>query len=188
MATPSDPSPSQPRTDPGGEPSALGGGSADRATAIDPLLLPVVVGLVLPGLIILVDRWRRGLERPSVVIGAVLTLTGLAIVVRAAGDHRAAARAGSTSRGQARPLVTTGLFAHCRNPVDLGVLAMLAGLSMASRSPLLGLYLLAAAVVLHLHIVLRREPLAAASFPETWPAYRRQAPRWFPRIRPPGTT
>ena len=188
MATPSDPTPSQPRTDPGGEPSAVGGGSADRATAIDPLLLPIVVGLVIPGLIILLDPWRRGLERPSVVIGVVLTVTGLAIVVRAAGDRRAGERGSSAPSGPARLLVTTGLFAHCRNPVDLGVLAMLAGLSMASRSPLLGLYLLTTAVVLHLHIVLRREPLAAASSPRTWTAYSREVPRWFPRIRPPGTT
>jgi protein-S-isoprenylcysteine O-methyltransferase Ste14 len=154
-------------------------GEAQTTTAAD-LALPVLVAGVIPLLLAIGDPWRRPLEIPSVVVGAILVVSGVAIVARTVRDV-AAIGAGAPTRPP-HHLVTTGLFAHCRNPRYLGLLAVLAGLAMASRSPLLGLYLLTAAVGLHLRVVRHDEPLAERTFGPDWYHYRRAVPRWFPRL------
>ncbi len=85
-------------------------------------------------------------------------------------------------RTEVTGLVTGGLFAHSRNPMYLAVLAILAGLAMASRSPILGVYLLGTAVAFHLRVVRHDEPRAEASLPDVWAGYRQRVPRWLPRL------
>jgi len=137
------------------------------------LARPIALGLVIPVVLVLIDPWRRQTEAPSLIIGTIVTVSGLAMLVRAGRDLATS----SPDR-----LVTSGLFAHSRNPMHLGVLAMLAGLSMASRSPILGLYLIGAAVGLHLWVIGREEPGSAAHFGERWQHYRAAVPRWLPRL------
>ena len=145
-------------------------------------MLPVSIGLVVPTILIAIDPWQRPLETPSLVIGTIVTVSGTAMVVRAALDFFAVGQGTLAPWNPPRRLVTTGLFAHSRNPMYLGVLAVLAGLAMASRSPLLGVYLLSAAVAFHLRVVRNEEPAAERSFPDAWAHYRRAVPRWFPRL------
>ncbi len=133
-----------------------------------------MLGLVLPIILVVIDPWRRQSETPSLVIGTIVTVSGLTMLVQAGRDLAAA--------GAADRLVTTGLFAHSRNPMHLGVLAMLAGLSMASRSPILGVYLLGAAAGLHLWVVRREEPSWADRFGQRWEQYQATVPRWLPRL------
>ncbi|MEM9563644.1 MAG: methyltransferase, partial [Actinomycetota bacterium] len=112
---------------------------SDRASVGSAVLavvaLPVVVGLVLPLAIVAIDPWRRSTEVPSLAIGVVMALTGVAIVARAVLELVTDGRGTLAPVDPPRRLVTTGLFAHCRNPMYVGVLSVLAGLSMASRSP-----------------------------------------------------
>lgn len=136
------------------------------------LARPLGLGLGVPALVAAIDPWRRPTEAPSLLIGAIVTVSGLAMLVRAGREIEAAGD---------DQLVTGGLFAHSRNPMQLAVLAMLAGLSMASRSPILGVYLIGAAIGLHLWIIGRVEPRAEEAFGPIWRTYRDAAPRWFPR-------
>lgn len=162
-------------------PEAATVGAALRAT----LALPVTIGLLVPILLIAVDPWRRALEGPSLAIGAVMGITGAAMVGRTTLDLFRHGQGTLAPWDPPRRLVTTGLFAHCRNPLYLGVLAVLAGLAMASRSPLLGIYLLSAAGAFHARVIHHEEPWADRTFPDRWPAYRDRVPRWFPRMVPP---
>ncbi len=101
------------------------------------LARPIAFGLVLPIILVVIDPWRRQSETPSLVIGTIVTVSGL---------------------------------------------AMLAGLSMASRSPILGVYLLGAAAGLHLWVVRREEPSWADRFGQRWEQYQATVPRWLPRL------
>jgi protein-S-isoprenylcysteine O-methyltransferase Ste14 len=143
-----------------------------------PFLRPALLALAIPAVLFAVDPWRRSTEAPSVVVGTILVLSGLAMIDRAIRDRRPAEEAGD--------LATGGLYAHSRNPEDLGILAVLSGLAMASRSPAIGVYLIATAIALHLRIVTRREPRLAADVPDRWVPYRDTVPRWFPRPTRPG--
>jgi protein-S-isoprenylcysteine O-methyltransferase Ste14 len=134
---------------------------------------PVLGGVVVPVLLVLVDPWRRATEWPSLIIGAVVGVAGVAMLLRAGRDLVAA---------WPDQLPVTGLHANSRNPMPLAVLAILAGLSMASRSPILGVYLISAVVGLHLWVVRVAEPRAEQRFGERWHQYRQAVPRWFPRL------
>lgn len=127
----------------------------------------------MPVALALADPWRRTIELPSLIIGVVVGLAGLAMLVRAGNDLAATA---------ADQLPVTGLHANSRNPLPLAVVAILAGVSMASRSPILGVYLISAAVGLHLWVVRLVEPRAEQRFGERWRQYRQAVPRWFPRL------
>lgn len=146
-----------------------------RPRIVTVLARPIALGLVIPVILLVIDPWRRQTEAPSLVIGTIVTVSGLAMLVRAGRD---------LATSDPDRLVTSGLFAHSRNPMHLGVLAMLAGLSMASRSPILGLYLLGAAIGLHLWVIGREEPGSAKRFGERWQHYRTAVPRWLPRLPP----
>lgn len=134
---------------------------------------PVLGGMVVPVLLVVIDPWRRATELPSLIIGAVVGVAGVTMLLRAGQDLVAAGP---------NQLPVTGLHANSRNPVPLAVLAILAGLSMASRSPILGVYLISAVVGLHLWVIRVAEPRAEQRFGDRWQRYRQAVPRWFPRL------
>ena len=74
--------------------------------------------------------------------------------------------------------VTLGPYRRTRNPMALSVVALLAGLSLLFGS-LLGLAGTAlAALVLHIYITRREEPLLVERFGEPYVTYREAVPRW----------
>jgi len=78
-------------------------------------------------------------------------------------------------------LVVTGLYGYVRNPMYVGVLAMIFGqaLFLGSRSTLI--YGLCAALGFHLFVVLYEEPALRDRFGAEYLAYCRQVRRWIPR-------
>ena len=145
----------------------------------------VVVGPVVALVPWVVSGWR--LEPPlldgeaSRWIGAPLFLIGLPIW----GD--AALRFVRQGRGTPAPvappvqLVVTGLYGYVRNPMYVGVLAMIFGqaLFLGSRGTLI--YGLCAALGFHLFVVLYEEPALRDRFGAEYLAYCRQVHRWIPR-------
>lgn len=79
-------------------------------------------------------------------------------------------------------MVRTALYSRVRNPMYVSVLTVLSGETLLFASPRLLVYTFAAALFLHLAVVLLEEPhlrrLHGASFEE----YCRTTPRWLPRL------
>lgn len=99
---------------------------------------------------------------------------------RLAGDYRT--RVGGGGPGMGAPperLVTSGIFQHTRNPMYLGHMIFLAGLALATQSPVFG-------AVFGWHVPwfdaraaddeARLEELFGAEYEQ----YRRAVPRWLP--------
>jgi len=143
------------------------------------LTLPVVVAFVLPLAIAAVDPYALGFTAWG------LPCTGLGIVV-VAGTVREFFTQG---RGTLAPwdpprhLVTTGLFARCRNPMYVGVLLTVFGDAWTFRAPIVAAYGAILAVAFHVRVLVYEEPWAARTFPDEWPDYRARVPRWLPRVR-----
>lgn len=104
---------------------------------------------------------------------------------RLSGNYRN--RVGGGGPGMSVPperIVTSGIYAHTRNPMYLGHQIFLAGLALATRSPL-------AAMLFVSHIpwfdARAREDEAALSarFGAPYERYRREVPRW---LAAPGTS
>jgi protein-S-isoprenylcysteine O-methyltransferase Ste14 len=76
-------------------------------------------------------------------------------------------------------IVAAGPFAHTRNPLYLGVLAMFAGVGIALASPAFLTVLLPLFLVLHFGVVRREERYLAAKFGDAFRAYTTRVRRWI---------
>lgn len=97
-------------------------------------------------------------------------------------------RGGKNRRVYADTLVTTGIFSHCRNPLYVGNILILAGLGIASNS----LLFMAVATPLFLFfyqaIVLAEENFLRNKFGAEFDAYCSRVNRWVPNLKGIGKT
>lgn len=75
-------------------------------------------------------------------------------------------------------LVVTGPFAHTRNPMYLGVLTVVAGVSVFGGSPVVTGYVGLLAAIYHTIIVLVEEPTLQETFGSEYDRYCERVPRW----------
>lgn len=140
------------------------------------VLLPIAVVLLLvPSPRLSQDpAWLGVLGLALAVIGQVIRIgtVGLAYIIRGGQDHRV----------YAEELVTTGLYAHTRNPMYLGNLFLLLGLALASNSWVFALIGTALAVLMHALIVAAEEDYLQNKFGEDFQAYCLRVPRLFPKL------
>ena len=94
-----------------------------------------------------------------------------------------------TGRGTPAPidpptaLVMRGLYRFSRNPMYVGVLAMLFSEAIFFASFSLLLYALGALACFHLFIIAYEEPALRRKFGSAFEQYRRTVPRWLGRAR-----
>lgn len=140
-------------------------------------VVPVVAALGAGGLAVL-DPFR--------IDGGVLLYTGTAPLVAGLGlvvwTALTVQRAGETLSPVARPerLVTTGAFAHTRNPMYLGVVLTAAGVALLAGSPVAAGYTGLLWLTYHGVVVAVEEPKLRAAFGAEYERYCRRVRRWVP--------
>lgn len=144
------------------------------------LTLPAIVAYALPLGIGALDPWARGWSP----WGLSLTAVGTAVLASTVRAFFTQGRGTLAPWNPPRRLVTAGLFARCRNPMYVGVLLTIAGHAWTLGSALVAGYAALFAAVFHVRVVTFEERWAERTFPEDWPAYRANVPRWLPRLRP----
>jgi protein-S-isoprenylcysteine O-methyltransferase Ste14 len=140
------------------------------------LLAVLVLGLWLDYLVPLnvIDALPRVLR---LVVGLLLFLFGASFPIRV---RRAFEAAGTNIRPDqpTNAIVTTGLFAHARNPVYLGGLIAILGLALMLGSDWMVILIVPAVLVLHYGVVLREERYLEAKFGAPYLAYKQSVPRY----------
>jgi protein-S-isoprenylcysteine O-methyltransferase Ste14 len=109
--------------------------------------------------------------------GLLLFLFGASFPFRV----RRAFEAAGTNIGPDQPtnaLVTTGLFAHARNPVYLGGLIAIFGLALMLHSDWMMILIVPAFLLLHYGVVLREELYLEKKFGAPYLAYKQSVPRY----------
>lgn len=116
------------------------------------------------------DRWLD-------VLGIAIAASGQALRAAVIGLEYIK-RGGVNKQPHADKLVTGGMFAHCRNPLYVGNLLILAGLFVIHNHPLVyllgGLFYLSA----YYAIVAAEEDYLRNKFGAEFDAYCREVPRW----------
>lgn len=97
-------------------------------------------------------------------------------------------RGGKDRRVYAEDLVTEGIYAHCRNPMYVGNLLILAGVATASNSVTCVAIAVPLFVFIYIAIVAAEENFLRGKFGAAFDAYCRDVPRWFPRLSGLGDT
>jgi len=134
------------------------------------LIATVVVARLVPG-------WSVA-SAPVGFAGGVLLFAGLAIAVVAAGTFR---RRGTTVKPfeESSALVTTGIFRLSRNPMYLGMVLVLTGVSFLLGSLVALVPALALAIFLRRRFISVEEAMLAEKFGEAFQTYRGRTRRWL---------
>lgn len=154
------------------------------------LILPGNVLVVVPVLILWLSAsgayagTLAGVATPHFWIAVLIIVPGL---VLGGTTMRLFVRQGEGTPGPWDPprrLVVRGVYRHVRNPMISGVIAVLFGEALLFQSlPLLAWAALFALANL-IYIPLWEEPGLEQRFGEDYRLYRRNVPRWIPRLRP----
>ncbi len=146
------------------------------------LLFPVFYALLfVPTLPILAD-WRI-----AVVIGVLITLLGQLVRMVTIGlDY--IVRGGRNKQVFAEGLVTQGLFKHCRNPMYVGNVLMILGMSVVANNLLFLLIMVPLFFFIYQCIIRAEEHYLHAKFGEEFDAYTARVPRWGIRFAGLGAT
>jgi protein-S-isoprenylcysteine O-methyltransferase Ste14 len=154
------------------------------------LLAPVAMTLVIPAVIIVwTDVWPPHLGSPMTVglaiTGALLIAGGVALLFWTVYlfDRVGKGTLGvGDVMGQPINLVVRGPYRHVRNPMISGVLAILLGEAAIAASGWLLLWFAIFFVVLATVIQVWEEPHLTQRFGVDYLNYRRNVPRWIPRM------
>jgi protein-S-isoprenylcysteine O-methyltransferase Ste14 len=155
-------------------------------------LLPGVVTLAIPGIIL----WRTGMDSwglwqsvPATrivlpVMGVVCICLGLVLMTA---TIRLFATVGKGTLAPWEPpqrIVVRGVYRHVRNPMISGVLFVLLGESVLTASVPLFQWFIIFVIINFIYISLLEEPMLVNRFGDNYVTYKRNVPRWLPRLTP----
>ena len=155
-----------------------------------PLLKTLLFTILVPGtVVVLVPRWLLHGEEtlrggwPSGA-GALLFVCGALLYLWCAWNFAVRGRGTPAPVDPPRELVVTGPYRYVRNPMYLGVLAMVVGEAAMLRAGVLLGYAGALLLAFHLFVTTYEEPILRKTFGASHERYSASVPRWLPRLRP----
>lgn len=117
------------------------------------------------------------------VLGATGLALGLAIYGWCVTDFALAGHGTPAPIDPPTELVVRGLYRFARNPMYVGVLAVIAGQAALFASYRLALYAIVVFAVFNLFVIGYEEPALRRSFDGAYERYCATVPRWLPRLR-----
>lgn len=147
------------------------------------LIAPVMVGLVAPWWI---AAWRvlPPLFADAAVLGGVLTALGAIPLVESFGRFALEGRGTPAPVAPTQTLVVTGFYRFVRNPMYLGVLAVILGQTLILGDLRLLGYAAIVATAFALFVRTYEEPTLHRQFGNAYRVYCENVPRWRPRLTP----
>jgi protein-S-isoprenylcysteine O-methyltransferase Ste14 len=115
------------------------------------------------------------------IIGLIITISGQAIRGATIGLAYII-RGGRGGKVYAEELVTTGIFAHCRNPLYVGNILMLLGVGILANSLIYLLLVMPVFLFIYQSIVLAEENFLKQKFGQAFEEYAKKVNRWFPSL------
>jgi protein-S-isoprenylcysteine O-methyltransferase Ste14 len=147
--------------------------------------------VVAPGVVAgLVPWWLTGWHDGNLypvgvrVAGAVAVAAGAAVLLGAFVQFVAEGRGTPAPVAPTDQLVVRGLYRYVRNPMYLAVLAVIAGQALILARPVLLAYAAVVAAAFAAFVHGYEEPVLARRYGAQYDDYRREVPRWRPRLRP----
>jgi protein-S-isoprenylcysteine O-methyltransferase Ste14 len=153
-----------------------------------PILNTLLFTIVVPGTVaILIPRWLLGgFSRPQggVLnwIGGILFLLGATIYFRCAWEFAVRGLGTPAPIAPTKFPVTSALHRYVRNPMYLGVALAILGEAALFRSLHVAAYAVVMLLTAHVFVVFYEEPTLQRQFGESYEEYRRNVPRWLPRL------
>jgi protein-S-isoprenylcysteine O-methyltransferase Ste14 len=147
------------------------------------VLAPGTVAGLIPWLI---TKWRfgEGANTSGSVLGGILIALSLALLIEC--FVRFAVKGAGTPAPLAptAKLVVSGAYARVRNPMYVAVTGLIFGQALLFASAGLIAYGIIIWLAFLTFVIYFEEPRLQREFPDDYPAYFENVPRWRPRFRP----
>ena len=153
-------------------------------------ILPFTVLLIIPAAILWATGfkvgWGLGLPWDAVILlaGGLLMGTGMYFLSITIGLFINIGRGTLAPWSPTRKLVVIGPYRHVRNPMISGVLMTLLGESIVFGSLGILICFLLFFIINHIYFIYSEEPGLAKRFGDEYMTYKRNVPRWIPRLKP----
>jgi len=153
-------------------------------------ILPFTVLLIIPAAILWATGfkvgWGLGLPWDAVILlaGGLLMGTGMYFLSITIWLFINIGRGTLAPWSPTRKLVVIGPYRHVRNPMISGVLMTLLGESIVFGSLGILICFLLFFIINHIYFIYSEEPGLTKRFGDEYLTYKRNVPRWIPRLKP----
>jgi len=148
-------------------------------TAVFSVLAPGTVGLFFPYSLRNSAKDRIVFPLVQHFVGGLLLFVGASIYLWCAWDFAVKGLGTPAPIDAPKNLVVQGLYRYTRNPMYVGVAAMIVGQSICRGSIAIALYLFVVVTLFNLFVLFYEEPTLRRQFGEQYNTYCRVVPRWF---------
>lgn len=147
------------------------------------LLAPGTVAGVIPWL---VTKWRfgEGASAGVSITGAIIIVLSLALLIECFVRFATKGEGTPAPLAPTAKLVVSGAYARVRNPMYVAVTGLIFGQALLFASAGLIAYGVAIWLAFLMFVIYFEEPRLRSEFPDDYPAYFENVPRWRPRFRP----
>ncbi len=152
-------------------------------------IAPVVFCFILPYFIVRYERllYSRSSAAPSpglLIVGLAISLAGLVLLVLMVRMFILIGKGTIMPWDPTRRLIISGPYAYVRNPMILSVITVIAGEAIAFLSPILASLALLFFLINTIYFIYSEEPGLEKRFGVEYLEYKRNVPRWIPRLKP----
>lgn len=152
-------------------------------------IAPIVMTIVAPYLIILSEHssgnWPVINASPILaILGAVIGIAGLAGLLASIWVFILSGNGTIMPWDPTRKLVIVSLYRHVRNPMILSLIILQVGEALVFSSWGIALLALFFFVLNTVYFIYSEEPGLVKRFGEEYIEYKKNAPRWIPRLKP----
>jgi protein-S-isoprenylcysteine O-methyltransferase Ste14 len=148
---------------------------------ITSFILPVTVLIIIP---LLIEKDITVKLLTAFVAGLVLMVAGLSVMALTISGFIRIGRGTLAPWSPTQKLDTGGMYAYVRNPMILGVLIVLLGESLAVLSSSILILAVIFFLVNNIWFLVYEEPDLQRKFGDLYKEYRKNVPRWIPRLKP----
>jgi len=149
-------------------------------------ILPITVLIIIP---LYIEKNISVKSTLALFIGLIVIFIGLCIMIITISAFIRIGKGTLAPWSPTRKLVIVGIYGYLRNPMIMGVLTVLIGESVAILSSGIAEWALLFFIINNIYFVLYEEPVLEKRFGDEYLEYKRNVPRWMPRVKPfkPGT-
>ena len=156
---------------------------------LSPLLLPFVVLILVPFIILYfykipLTNYRGILLDLQFAVGLVLIVVGLCGLAWTISLFTSTGKGTLAPWDPTKKLVVRGPYAYARNPMITSVIAVLVGEAFLLSSWSILLWAVTVFLVNHIYFIFSEEPGLEKRFEEEYEIYKKNVPRWLPRLKP----
>jgi protein-S-isoprenylcysteine O-methyltransferase Ste14 len=145
------------------------------------LILPVTVLIIVPALI--EQKWVAA-AGAQLIAGLLIVLLGLFVMAQTIFTFIRIGKGTLAPWSPTHKLVVGGMYAYVRNPMILGVITVLIGESIVISSRPILLWAALVFIINTAYFMFSEEPGLEKRFGDEYRKYKKNVPRWIPRMRP----